>query len=44
MGEGRLDFSEDNANELVNPSQSVWKWKTMAQFVAETYAKGGLTN
>lgn len=27
MGEGLLDFS-DNDNELVNPNESVWKWKS----------------
>jgi hypothetical protein len=30
---GNLDFSEANDNELVNPGQSKWKWKTI-----ETYA------
>ena len=31
MGEGKLDFSNDNVNELVNPRQSVWKWKTVEE-------------
>ena len=26
MGEGKLDFSIENDNELVNPGQRVWKW------------------
>jgi hypothetical protein len=30
---GNLDFSQANDNELVNPGQSKWKWKTI-----ETYA------
>ncbi|RPD55653.1 hypothetical protein L227DRAFT_509682, partial [Lentinus tigrinus ALCF2SS1-6] len=28
IGEGKLDFS-DNSNELVNPGESLWKWKTV---------------
>ncbi|KAI0696576.1 NAD-P-binding protein [Cerioporus squamosus] len=28
IGEGKLDFS-DNSNELINPGQSLWKWKTV---------------
>ncbi|TFK80642.1 hypothetical protein K466DRAFT_558868 [Polyporus arcularius HHB13444] len=29
IGQGKLDFSRENANELVNPGQSLWKWKTV---------------
>ncbi|KAH8116734.1 NAD-binding protein [Phellopilus nigrolimitatus] len=29
MGEGKLDFSSDNSNELVNPRERLWKWKTV---------------
>ncbi|KAI0373209.1 NAD-P-binding protein [Pilatotrama ljubarskyi] len=29
MGEGKLDFSEDNANSLVNPAEAFWKWKSV---------------
>ncbi|RPD57559.1 NAD(P)-binding protein [Lentinus tigrinus ALCF2SS1-6] len=29
IGQGKLDFSGENANELVNPGQSLWKWKTV---------------
>ena len=29
MGEGKMDFSKDNLNELVNPGESLWKWKTV---------------
>ena len=28
-GEGRIDYSKENVNELVNPGQSLWKWKTV---------------
>jgi len=34
MTNGEIDFSKDNQGELVNPGQSLWKWKT-----AEAYAK-----
>ncbi|OJT13021.1 hypothetical protein TRAPUB_10430 [Trametes pubescens] len=30
MGEGKLDFSRDNANSLVNPAEAFWKWKSVA--------------
>lgn len=30
VGEGKLNFS-DNANELINPGQSLWKWKTVEE-------------
>ncbi|KAI0690293.1 hypothetical protein C8T65DRAFT_745886 [Cerioporus squamosus] len=26
---GKMDFSRENANELVNPGESLWKWKTV---------------
>ncbi|KAI0690292.1 hypothetical protein C8T65DRAFT_765677 [Cerioporus squamosus] len=29
IGQGKFDFSSENANELVNPGQSLWKWKTV---------------
>ncbi|RPD57558.1 NAD(P)-binding protein [Lentinus tigrinus ALCF2SS1-7] len=29
IGQGKMDFSRENANELVNPNQSLWKWKTV---------------
>ena len=29
IGQGKLDFASENANELVNPEQSLWKWKTV---------------
>ena len=32
MGEGLLDFS-DNDNELVNPNETMWKWKTFETIV-----------
>ena len=34
-GTGNLDFSKRNDNELVNPGQSKWKWKTMEEYAAE---------
>ncbi|RDX41012.1 NAD(P)-binding protein [Lentinus brumalis] len=30
IGEEKLDFS-DNANELINPGESLWKWKTVEE-------------
>ena len=38
MGEGRLDFSKDNLNELVNPGESLWKWKTVEDQIRELSA------
>lgn len=35
MGEGKLDYSQENQNELVNPSEKCWKWKTLEEFVTE---------
>ncbi|KAI0648382.1 NAD-P-binding protein [Trametes meyenii] len=37
MGEGRADFSSDNANELVNPAEVFWKWKTVEVHVRELW-------
>ncbi len=33
VGEGKLDFSSDNDNELVNPKNSLWKWKTVEDHI-----------
>jgi len=33
--EGKMDFAEDNSNELVNPRQDSWKWMTLEEFVRE---------
>ncbi|GBE78915.1 putative pinoresinol-lariciresinol reductase 3 [Sparassis crispa] len=38
MAEGELDLSVDNNNDLVNPDQSVWKWKTVEDFARENNA------
>lgn len=35
MAEGKLDFTTDNDNELVNPDQKFWKWKTVEDYVRE---------
>ena len=35
-GTGNLDFSEHNRNELVNPGESKWKWKTIEDYVGKT--------
>lgn len=35
-GGGNLDFSQDNHNELVNPGETKWKWKTMEEYAEET--------
>jgi len=34
-GLGALDYTKQNENELVNPGESLWKWKTVEQFVEE---------
>ena len=33
VGEGKADFSADNANDLVNPGEAYWKWKTVEDHV-----------
>jgi|SRR5579862_9169084 len=38
MGEGKLDFSE-NSNELVNPGEKEWKWKTLKDYAKEEGGK-----
>lgn len=35
MGENKTDFSSNNSNELVNPEQKVWKWKTVEDYFRE---------
>jgi len=39
MGEGKIDHTMSglkNDNELVNPSQRNWRWKTVAEYAKET--------
>ena len=38
IGENKMDFSK-NDNELVNPGQSIWKWKTVEDLVRERGGK-----
>ncbi|KIO26435.1 hypothetical protein M407DRAFT_24284 [Tulasnella calospora MUT 4182] len=35
LGSGVTDFSKENENELVNPGQSLWRWRTVADAVKE---------
>ncbi|KAI0373207.1 NAD-P-binding protein [Pilatotrama ljubarskyi] len=35
LGEGKADFSSDNANGLVNPGEAFWKWKTVEDYIRE---------
>ena len=35
IGEGKLDFSTRNHNELINPGQTLWKWKTLEDEIRE---------
>jgi hypothetical protein len=42
IGNGKINFSGGslgNQNELVNPEEGLWKWKTMREYTKET--KGG---
>jgi len=39
VAEGKLDFSAGNHDELVNPGQKVWKWKTVEEYVREVGGK-----
>ncbi|KAL5511054.1 hypothetical protein ACEPAH_4269 [Sanghuangporus vaninii] len=38
MGEGKLDFSQDNSNQLVNPNERLWKWNTIEETVRHVLA------
>lgn len=38
MGDGHLDFTENN-NELVNPGEKLWKWKTINEYAKEVGGK-----
>jgi hypothetical protein len=38
MGEGQLDFSQ-NENELVNPGEKLWKWKTVEEYAKDVDGK-----
>ncbi|KAH9890570.1 NAD(P)-binding protein [Cubamyces lactineus] len=33
IGEGKVDFSANNANELVNPGAKFWRWTTVEDYV-----------
>ena len=35
MGEGKLDWTTQNDRELVNPGESIWKWKTLEDEIRE---------
>ncbi|KAH9942385.1 uncharacterized protein BXZ73DRAFT_74651 [Epithele typhae] len=35
LGEGVVDFSANNDNELINPGQSLWKWKTVEDVIRQ---------
>ncbi|KAF8588228.1 isoflavone reductase family protein [Ramaria rubella] len=35
MGQGKLDFSKENLNELVNPEGKQWRWKSMEEYSKE---------
>jgi len=39
MGEGKLDHSIDSGNEIVNPGQGLWKWKTVRDYAKEVGGK-----
>ncbi|KAG9017069.1 hypothetical protein FRB90_001894 [Tulasnella sp. 427] len=36
VGYGLADLSKDNVNETINPKQSLWKWKSVKEYVDET--------
>ena len=38
IAEGQLDMA-DNDNELVNPGQTLWKWKTTEDVLREMGSK-----
>ncbi len=35
FGEGKMDWSKENTNELINPGEKLWKWKTVDKFITE---------
>ncbi|KZS90940.1 NAD(P)-binding protein [Sistotremastrum niveocremeum HHB9708] len=40
IGSGKMNYEDDNHNELVNPGQSVWKWKTVEEVIIEQHVSG----
>ncbi|KAJ9627284.1 hypothetical protein H2203_003746 [Taxawa tesnikishii (nom. ined.)] len=46
MGEGKIDHSGNgmlsNENDVVNPGETKWKWKTMKDWATETHGTGTL--
>ncbi|CAF1153587.1 unnamed protein product [Didymodactylos carnosus] len=38
-GEGKMDYSSKNGNELINPGESKWKWKTIKEYAKEVNGK-----
>jgi hypothetical protein len=39
MGEGKLDFTTQNENDIVNPEDYKWKWKTVHEYAKEVGGK-----
>nr|VWO94474.1 Nucleoside-diphosphate-sugar epimerase [Ganoderma boninense] len=38
MGEGKLDLEEANDNELVNPGGTMWKWRSVEDYIRGQFA------
>ena len=39
LASGEPNFEDKNDNELVNPGETLWKWRKVGDFVKETYSK-----
>ena len=39
ISEGHADFSKDNLNELINPGETLWKWKTLEDYFRKKEAQ-----
>lgn len=35
MAEGLMDQSKDNDNDLINPGETLWRWKTLDEFIEQ---------
>lgn len=44
MSSGQVDFTKDNHDELINPGQSLWTWKTIADYAKETKGRPDLVS
>lgn len=44
MAEGKLDLTLDSQNELINPGEKYWKWKTLGSYAREVKGRPPVPN